>query len=197
MSSFSSDNKEYMTLQAYVDGNFSEKVKNRYYKVMVNPETFNKNMSVGYNNNSATKISISNGEFSKMDSITYDFSLILDGTGIINSKRRDIKKELDDLMDVLFTKYDNGLGYSPNYVAISFCGDVFHCQIRTFRIEYQLFNPNGSPLRVKVTCNFSSTCKLIKEDQNIPEETKKDSCDSMESTLNNANENEKNSLYNE
>lgn len=156
MSLFSSDNKEHMTLQAYEDEKFSKSMGDEY-EVLINPETFNKSMSVSYHKENAMTNSVSLGKFENMAAITYDFSIIIDGTGVVNAKRRDVKKEIDTLTNVLFKIYDNGLGYEPNYVAISYCGEIFHCQITSFKTEYQLFNTNGTPLRAKINCNFSST----------------------------------------
>jgi hypothetical protein len=156
---FKSGKKEFMTFQAYDDIKFTKKLGDEY-KVMINPETFEKNMTISYQNlESVHKYSTSIGLFANMGAISYSFSLVLDGTGIVNPSKKDVQKELTDLTNVLFKKVNDG-SYQPNYVSITYCHEIFNCVITSFKINYTLFNLDGTPLRATVTCSFSSACKV-------------------------------------
>lgn len=158
-----SGKREYMTLQAYKDNSFKNLIGGEY-QVMINPETFEKKISASYMKSESIfgKYSISAGLFTGMGTTTYDFSLLLDGTGIINPAKKDVKKELDNLMNVLFSKVGDG-GRCPNYVIITYCHETFKCIASSVVVKYTLFNPDGTPLRATVICSFSSADKLINQ----------------------------------
>lgn len=164
-----SDKMEYMTLQAYSDVKFKKK-RGEAYKAMINPDSFSKTMTANYNHQDCISNSISAGKFSNMSPIDYSFTLLLDGTGIVsNGKEKEVKNELKKLTSVCFVEEEEGTGYMPNYVAITYCNEIFHCVATSLKTDYTLFKPNGMPLRAKVTCSFRSISH--KEPGTIPEET--------------------------
>ena len=164
--------KEFMTFQAFEDVEFKsmmqETVKQNgkeesvplSYRVMINPDQFSKSMSVSYSQENAMTNSVSVGRFANMQPIDYDFSLVLDGTGVVPSfqEKGSVKKQLNQLKKIFFKEVEGGIGYKPNYVSITYCDEIFFCVITSFRTDYQMFNPDGSPLRAKVTCSFKSVC---------------------------------------
>jgi len=193
-----SGKREYMTLQAYEDYSFQNLIGDEY-QVMINPETFEKKFTASYKKNKSIfgRYSISPGFFSEMGITTYDFSLILDGTGIVNPAKKDVKKELDDLMNVLFTKFGDG-GRRPNYVIITYCHETFRCVVSSVVVKYTLFNPDGTPLRATVTCSFSSAYKLTNETElkkNISE-TEKSWFEDFSEVVSSSVKNECDSLFN-
>lgn len=161
MSDTGKQNKSsFMTLLGYKrpDNDSEEEPKEKFtYKVMVNPDDFNRTFSFQYSGNDTTNQSSTAGKHTGTSPETYDFTLNIDGTGIIDEKRKDVKQELESLMKVVFEKTESG--YVPNHVEISYCDDVFKCTVSTFKVSYTLFNTNGTPLRAKVTCQFKSIIK--------------------------------------
>ena len=161
MSDTGKQNKSsFMTLLGYKrpDNDSEEEPKEKFtYKVMVNPDDFSRTFSFQYSGNDTTNESSTAGKHTGTSPETYDFTLHIDGTGIIDEKRKDVKQELESLMKVVFEKTESG--YVPNHVEISYCDDVFKCTVSTFKVSYTLFNTNGTPLRAKVTCQFKSIIK--------------------------------------
>lgn len=161
MSDKGTQNKSsYMTLCGYkrAEDDSEEEPKEKFtYKVMVNPDDFSRTISFKYSGNDTTNSSSTAGKHTGTKPESFSFSLIIDGTGIIDEKRKDVKQELDTLMKVLFDKTDSG--YVPNHVDLSYCDDVFQCTVTSFKVSYTLFNTNGTPLRAKVTCDFESITK--------------------------------------
>ena len=161
MSDTGKQNKSsFMTLLGYKrpDNDSEEEPKEKFtYKVMVNPDDFSRTFSFQYSGNDTTNESSTAGKHTGTSPETYDFTLHIDGTGIIDEKRKDVKQELESLMMVVFEKTESG--YVPNHVEISYCDDVFKCTVSTFKVSYTLFNTKGTPLRAKVTCQFKSIIK--------------------------------------
>lgn len=191
-----SGKREFMTLQTY-----DEKGNQKEYQVMINPETFEKRLTAEYNPpesmSFSEKYSTSCIEFSEMGTTTYDFSLILDGTGIVNPARKDVKRELDALMNVLFTRYGEE-GCRPNFVDITYCHETFRCLVKSVVVKYTLFNPDGSPLRATVTCSFSSANNLISEAEleNETSEKEKSWFEDFSEVVSTSVKNKCDSLYN-
>lgn len=172
----------YMSFQVYKDYTFHEAVTDYKYDVRINPETFDRSISVRaiqpetIENKGSTKFAAG------AESESYSFDLLFDGTGVISSipSAAALKKEFDQFLSVVFRKPESdpaGGQTSPgtsdsgksnngnpakktkppvNYVRISYCGQHFDTQLDSLSIKYLLFNKEGDPLRIKVSCRFSS-----------------------------------------
>ncbi len=154
-----SEKKEFMTFQAYGSIDFSgDPIET--YQVMINPDQFSVSMSASYNSESVKSKSVSLGRFSNMSPIDYSCTLMLDGTGVVptNKEKKTVKDQLSQLSRVFFKELNAGKEYKPNYVRITYCDEIFDCRITSYKIDYTLFNADGTPLRAKVTCSFQSAC---------------------------------------
>lgn len=139
------------------------------YMVMINPESFERDFTVKYTANQTVNSSSTAGNFAGVEAERYSFSLVLDGTGLVNPERCDVKAELDKLIKVLLFRTDSG--YRPNNVEIIYCKEIFHCRVTSLKIQHTLCKPDGSPLRLRVTCSFSSVNK--KQEEKAPSPPKK------------------------
>ena len=153
--------REPMTFKAFQDYQFTNSL-NCEYKVMINPQDFERNFTFYYNSDNTQRNSPTVGKFAATDAEKYTFTLIIDGTGIVDPNRCNVQQELDNFLAVLFTKTVEG--YQPNFVEMSFCNQLFHCTINTLKITYNLFNRDGSPLRAKISCTFSSAGEKLHMD---------------------------------
>lgn len=156
-----------MTFKAFKDYQFTKSLK-REYKVMINPENFERDFAFHYNKDKTKRHAPTVGKFASTDAEKYSFTLVFDGTGLIDPNRCDVQQELDNFLTVLFTQTKKG--YEPNFVELTYCDQIFHCTATTLKVNYTLFNTNGSPLRAKITCSFSS----IGEKQHKKESNKND-----------------------
>lgn len=154
-----SGKKEFMTFQSYNynDTEFKGSPIN-VYQVMINPDQFTKSITPNYTKQESQPEDTNTGDFSGMQPIDYSFSLMLDGTGVVpvSKDRGDVQEQLEKLTNIFFDVSDDH--YKPNNVAITYCNEIFHCRISSFKTDYSLFKPDGTPLRVKVTCSFRSVC---------------------------------------
>lgn len=156
-----------MTFKAFKDYQFTKSL-DREYKVMINPESFERDFAFHYNKDKTKRHAPTVGKFASTDAEKYNFTLIFDGTGIVDPNRCNVQQELDDFFAVLFTQTKKG--YEPNFIELTYCGQIFHCTANSLKVSYTLFNTNGSPLRAKITCAFSS----IGEKQHKHESNKDD-----------------------
>lgn len=187
-----------MTFQSYEKVDFGGKPV-KEYQVMINPEQFSKSMSAQFNHENAMTNSVSAGRFANMQPIDYNFTLMLDGTGVVptHKEQASVKEQLKNLTEVLFKESDGGIGYEPYYVAITYCDEVFHCVVTSFKTDYTLFKPDGSPLRAKVTCGFKSIC--MKEPHAEPQrktDAEKKSLEKFQDALSESIDNALDSLFN-
>ncbi len=94
------------------------------------------------------------------------FDLTIDCTGIVDSKRTDLPKEIERLLAVVYDYHGNI--HRPNFVQVHWGGNaIFKCVLTTFNTSYTLFNPDGIPLRAKVSLAFSSyldPVSVVKQD---------------------------------
>ena len=152
-----------MTFHAYTDHTFKKMMGEGYeYQVMINPEQFSRSMTAMFNRIDTMFGNVSAGRFANMQPVEYNFTLVIDGTGVVPTltERKCVKEHLAQLKKVLFTETEGGVGYEPNYVEITYCDEIFQCVATSFKVDYSLFKPNGEPLRAKVTCAFKSICHI-------------------------------------
>ncbi len=153
-----------MTFRAFKDYQFTKSLK-REYKVMINPENFERDFAFHYNKDKTKRNAPTVGKFASTDAEKYNFTLVFDGTGIVDPNRCDVQQELENFFAVVFTQTKKG--YEPNFVELTYCDQIFHCTATSIRVNYTLFNTDSSPLRAKITCSFSSVGeKQHKEESN-------------------------------
>lgn len=186
-----------MTFEAYSNYTFKDKL-GKEFRVMINPDNFSRTLSFTYKENKSTNSSKSVGVHNKTGVETFSFTLLLDGTGVVDPKRKDVKGEIEEFEDVLFTKTKKG-GLIPNPIELVYCGETFHCVSTSIQYNYTLFKMDGSPLRVKITCGFSSCSVISEEEQRKLNEKKKKSknkcsAESPKELVGNAERNDDNSL---
>ena len=147
-----------MTFRAFPDVNFIEKqaIKDSEYHVMLNPESFKRTFGADISKDESIGSRGSEGKNLGFLSETYSFSIIIDGTGVVDSQRTKVKDEFEQFMKAVYSHPDNCDGTKPNFVEMIYCGEIFHCKLTSLSVDYELMNRDGTPLRMKLNCSFSS-----------------------------------------
>jgi hypothetical protein len=167
-----------MTLTAFEDGQFKTEaggIKNGpKYVVMMNPESIKHGRTIEYSTEQVPDSSKSADKYKHSPGGTLSFDLVLDCTGVVDSKRVDMETEITHLEAVIY-QY-NGKIHRPNFVQICWRKDrLFQGVLTSFETTYTLFKPNGAPLRAKLSLAFKAytdTCVRIKKEQkNSPDMT--------------------------
>lgn len=156
-----------LRITAYTDEEFQNSFKGKPYTVMINPEALKWDRSVEYNEKQSPDSSSASQKYRSTPSEKISFDIVIDCTGIVDSKRIDLTAEINLLESVVYTY--NGEIHRPNFVKIQWGKDlVFKGVLTTFETSYTLFKPDGSPLRAKVSLAFSeykSPSTVKKEDK--------------------------------
>ncbi|MDF3126588.1 peptidoglycan-binding protein [Rheinheimera sp. 1928-s] len=161
-----------MKIVAYSDGTFTTKVSKGDYEVMLNPEKLQWNRSIQYNEETSIDSSAPASKYSKTLSEKLSFDLVIDCTGVVDSKRVNLPNEVSKLSKVIYDY--NGDIHRPNYVIINWgSGLAFKCVLTSFNLSYTFFKPDGTPLRAKVSLEFSSSIDAAtlakKDDKKSPD----------------------------
>ena len=195
-----------MTFRAFPNLFFKETevIKESEYSVMLNPDDFKRTYGASISDDETIGSKGSQGNNKGFAPETYSFSLIFDGTGIVDSRRTNVSQELDRFLKSVYRNPDNKKGEKPNFVEMIYCGELFHCKLSSLNVDYQLLNKNGTPLRIKLSCMFTAvTVKDPDEEEKkkpkAPAKTPEQNgccccCDSFEEALSTAKENKQDSL---
>lgn len=161
-----------VSIESFENDDFSRrsKIKPNPISLPVNPESFTQNYKV--------KLNIQQGQGSQGTDASYEgtapeelkLDFILDGTNTIqgyNSKLEfkpdvdststkpplPVKDQLDIFMNTVYNM--NGEIHRPHFLKIQWGdGFKFPCILSNLDLNYTLFNPNGDPLRIKVSATF-------------------------------------------
>lgn len=164
-----------MTLKAFKDATFNERVDSfgeAGYKVRINPETFDRTLTVNKSEDKTARPGNSSGHNAGLGAETYAFDLYFDGTGVAGTalKGKALKEEFQTFLEVVYVKREDvAKKKQPNCVTIEYCGETFHAKLTSMTIKYLLFQRDGNPLRIKASCSFAS----VEEEKPDPEAGKK------------------------
>jgi len=140
-----------MVIEAYENPDFSGKVGE--FTLQMNPEKYNKDVpKQGY---SKTTV-LSNGEVAPnndaegLEVLSIEF--YLDSTGIVPGCD-DVHKSVDEL-NALGLEI-NGNIHRKNYLKVRWDSVlVFPCVMKSLKVDYLLFRPDGEPVRAKLCAEF-------------------------------------------
>lgn len=148
-----------MTLTAYEDNTFQNRLIGiKPYKLMINPESIKISRSIQYDETSNQKKA---AKYKGKPAGTCSFDFIIDGTGITNRMSIDVNDNLAHFKDVVYNHVSEK--HRPPFVEIDYCNEIFRCVLNSFNLSYNLFNKDGFPLRVKVSCSFTEVVNIVKD----------------------------------
>jgi nucleoid-associated protein YgaU len=122
------------------------------YSLKINPASFSQQFKATYNPNKTTDTAGRVLRYVSIEPQTVSFEFYLDATGVIDGID-DVAGEIAKFRKVA---YDfNGTTHSPNYLHVVWGTSLdFKCHLTSLDIEYQLFDPDGTPLRAKLSVSF-------------------------------------------
>lgn len=162
---------ELLKITGYTDENFQNAFEGQPYTVMINPDSIKWQRNVEYNEQQAPDSSSPSQKYKSSPSDKVNFDIVIDCTGIVDSKRTDMATEMNALEAIVFTY--NGKIHRPNYVKIQWGQNItFKGVLTSMDTSYTLFKPDGSPIRAKVSLSFSqyispATVKILDGDESV------------------------------
>ena len=159
-----------LQILAYSDENLTQKVGQ--YSVQINPETYSQDFATEFTSNTSITTAGVTTKFVTQKPGDLNLNFYLDATGVVQptgnaTKVTSIPDEIKKFNDVVYSY--NGDIHSPNYLQVLWGTLSFDCRMTKVKVEYELFSPDGTPLRAKISPTFQqylSPQKLALESRN-------------------------------
>jgi nucleoid-associated protein YgaU len=145
-----------LTIHAYEDPKFDRLWSDPANPITVgiNPAGYSQKMGASYTTEDAAGGSGQASSFNRDLGSKLGLELIFDGTGAVPGfDGKSVDQKLTDLWRLGIRI--NPEIHSPNYLKLVWGSLLFKGRLESLDIDYTLFNPDGTPLRAKVTAAFS------------------------------------------
>ncbi len=142
-----------LKIVAYTDENFTSK-SGKEFDALINPAGYTHSFSIKYKDGASMGNTAGAPKFDKYAPEAINFKIVLDGTGVVpvSGARKNVYQLITALKDTVYTF--NGTIHEPNYVQLVWGSMLFNGRLNTFKVDYNLFKPNGLPLRANVDLDF-------------------------------------------
>jgi len=138
-----------LKIEAFKDLEYNEKADE--FTVMFNPASYNQKYEVEYEEAQGQGTTGTPQKFGKIKPQEYSFEFIFDGTGA-SGEAIDVSDEIEKFLTVCGK--EDGEIHRPFYLKITWGNLVSKCILKSADISYNLFKPDGYPLRAKVNASF-------------------------------------------
>ncbi len=147
-----------LIIHSYDKNDFKVEDKSKLFTTPINPESFTKNYKVELDTKRGHGQSSTNPQYKSSAPQELRIEFILDGTKTLEGYTDEYNKldVHDQLKKLLTCVYDiNQEIHRPRFLNVQWGSEInFNCVLSSLDINHTLFNPNGSPLRVKINAAF-------------------------------------------
>lgn len=140
-----------MIIEAYTKSDYSGSPVDTF-TLMFNPENYSRKYAVKYKDRQGAGDTASPQIFEGIEPETYDFTFVLDGTGVAAPKVA-VHEKIEHFLDV--TGRNNGDIHRPSYLLISWGTMLIKGVLKSADINFKLFSPDGKPLRAEIKASFA------------------------------------------
>lgn len=137
--------------QVAKDGTISPE-KSKAFTVMLNPNKFSHGYQISYSKTKTMGQLASDNKFSGIEPESISFDILLDHTGVVPGSS-DVQTQIEKLNEVVYTY--NGSRHEPNHVRLLWGSLLFYGRLKSMSAEYNLFSPEGTPLRAEIKLSFN------------------------------------------
>lgn len=152
---------EKLVIRSFANRDFTNEDPNLKFTTPINPESFTQTFKVNADTSrghgspgTEVKYKSTEPEQLKLE-FTLDGSQIVEGYGGENKdyKKKKVHEQVEDLKKCCY--HFDGKIHRPRFLIVYWGQDVnFKCVLSNLDLNFTLFEPDGSPLRVKVTATF-------------------------------------------
>ena len=157
---------EKLIIYSFTDRNFSDSQKDlekagKKFVAPINPETFSKNFKIDVDIRRGHGSNGTDVRFKSTAPEELRLEFILDGTQTMEGyggedtefKKKPVHDQLQQFLDCVY-KYE-GTIHRPRFLMIIWGSEIrFRSVLSDLDINYTLFDPDGTPLRLKLTATF-------------------------------------------
>lgn len=162
---------EKLLIEAYKDALYNEK-DSMEFSAMFNPQQYSIRYEIESDDSSGSGTSGSSPTFQRLKPQDLSLEFTIDGTGA-GGEIVEVPDKVKSFLDVAY-EYQ-GDQHRPRYLKIVWGTLIFKCVLKSASINYTLFNPDGQPLRAKITASFNGfiedTLRAAQEDSSSPDLT--------------------------
>lgn len=152
---------EKLLIQSFADRKFRREDPARKFVVPINPESFTKNLKISADTQRAHGSPGAEVRYRSTAPEELRLEFVLDGTKTMENyggenKEYKSKAVHDQLEDFLKCAYNlDGAIHRPRFLIVLWGTEInFRCVLSNLDVNYTLFEPDGSPLRAKITATF-------------------------------------------
>ncbi len=160
-----------MEIQAFRSSDYKEPAVSSF-TVFFNPNTYTQKYEVKYHDCQGQGDTASKQVFGTIKPQEYTFEFLFDGTGTA-MKKIEVRQEIDRFLAV--TGKHDGEIHRPLYLKLSWGSLLVRGVLKNAEITYNLFKPDGYPLRAKVKATFAEnvedTLRVAEERKSSPDLT--------------------------
>jgi hypothetical protein len=170
---------EKIKIEAYSDQEFNNRANPpNEFELPVNPEQFSQRLKVKQDERRPSGSQGNDDRFLSTAPEELRLEFVFDGTGTImgyTQPDKTVPLQLQDLKDVVYTL--DGDIHQPKFLKVILGTDVapFYCKMVDLQITFTLFDPDGMPLRAKISATFKGFTdprfRVAKERKSSPDLT--------------------------
>lgn len=160
-----------MVIEAFREADYSGSPAESF-TVMFNPATYSRKHEVEYEERQGQGDTGSPQIFGKIKPQEYTFEFLFDGTGAA-AEPIDVHDTVERFLRV--TGKQDGEKHRPLYLKLSWAALISKCVLKSAEVTYNLFRPDGLPLRAKVKATFAEnvedTLRVARDRRSSPDLT--------------------------
>ncbi|MEM7371300.1 MAG: peptidoglycan-binding protein [Bacteroidota bacterium] len=122
------------------------------FKADINPTKWSHKGAIKFDSETTPSNASQTNAHKGYDGDGLDVELLLDGTVIYSDDAKTVKEQVEQLYKSVYN-FD-GEVHQPRYLIVSYGEFGFKCKLENINVEYQLFTPEGEPIRAKVSLSF-------------------------------------------
>jgi hypothetical protein len=148
-----------LIIHSYDKNDFKKENEDRLFTTPINPESFTKNYKVELDTARGQGQASTNPQYKSSAPKELKIDFTLDGTKTLEGyvdeyNKLSVHKQLKKLLSCVYDVVPET--HRPPFLRVQWGSEIdFNCVLGTLDINHTLFNPDGSPLRVKVSMSFT------------------------------------------
>ncbi|MCT4624022.1 MAG: LysM peptidoglycan-binding domain-containing protein [Schleiferiaceae bacterium] len=147
---------EKMKIYAYNAEDFESSSLAGQMDVTVNPNSYNYNYALVYDEQQAAGSSSANLRFQGIRPVDISFDFLFDGTGVLSyGIPSSIEEQIKEFQHLVL-RYEGEI-HRPKYIKLAWGSLLFKGVLKELKLEYKLFDNGGKPLRAVATCSFTGS----------------------------------------
>lgn len=152
---------EKLVIRSYEKRDFSGEDKSKEFSTPINPESFTQTFKVNADSSGGHGKPGAEVKYKSTEPEELRLEFTLDGTHIVEGYggdkkdyiKRKVHDQVEDLKNCCYN-FDGNI-HRPRFLIVFWGTDMnFKCVLSNLELNYNLFEPDGSPLRVKVNATF-------------------------------------------